>query len=87
MGANFAAKWAEGELTEGIQRHALPSQGFNPRKLSSASVLRARARGTALYDSNIRKRWHRVSANLGLASMPWHNVRHSAAAIMLAQGV
>jgi integrase len=25
------------------------------------------ARGTALYDSNIRKHWHRVSANLGLA--------------------
>ena len=45
------------------------------------------ARGTALYDSNIRKHWHRVSANLGLASMPWHNLRHSAATIMLAQGV
>ena len=39
-------------------------------------------RGTALYDSNIRKHWHRVSANLGLASMPWHNLRHSAATIM-----
>ena len=45
------------------------------------------ARGTALYDSNIRKHWHRVSANLGLPSMPWHNLRHSAATIMLAQGV
>ena len=38
-------------------------------------------RGTALYESNIRKHWHRVSANLGLASMPWHNLRHSAATI------
>ena len=45
------------------------------------------ARGTALYDSNIRKHWHRVSSNLGLAPMPWHNLRHSAATIMLAQGV
>ncbi len=45
------------------------------------------ARGTALYDSNIREHWHRVSANLGLPSMPWHNLRHSAATIMLAQGV
>jgi integrase len=45
------------------------------------------ARGTALYDSNIRKHWHRVGANLGLPSMPWHNLRHSAATIMLAQSV
>jgi len=28
-----------------------------------------------------------VSANAGLAQMPWHNLRHSAATIMLAQGV
>jgi integrase len=40
------------------------------------------ARGTALYDSNIRKHWRRVSANLGLPSMRWHNPRHSAATIM-----
>ena len=40
-----------------------------------------------MYDSNIRKHWHRVSANLGLPSMPSHNLLHSAATIMLAQGV
>ena len=44
-------------------------------------------RGTALYDSNNPKHWHRVSSNLGLPSLPWHNLRHSAATIMLAQGV
>ena len=28
-----------------------------------------------------------MSSNLGLPPMPWHNLRHSAATIMLAQGV
>jgi hypothetical protein len=35
----------------------------------------------------VRSHWHRVSANLGPASMPWHNLRHPAATTMFAQGV
>ena len=45
------------------------------------------SRGTALFDSNIRRHWQKVSSKLGLPPMHWHDLRHSAATIMLAQGV
>ena len=53
------------QAMEALQVHQV-RQNLEGTQGSDDLVFTSRA-GTALYDSNIRKHWHRVSANLGLA--------------------
>lgn len=43
--------------------------------------------GTPLFDTTVRRHWKAIRTELGLPEMHWHDLRHSAAAFMLAQGV
>jgi integrase len=45
------------------------------------------SKGTPLFDTTVRRHWKVTAAKLGLPEMHWHDLRHSAATIMLAQGV
>jgi len=61
---------------------ARTSKGHRATKIWSSRV-----RGHGVVRLEHPQALAQVSANLGLSSMPWHNLRHSAATIMLAQGV
>ena len=43
--------------------------------------------GTPVYDSTIRRHWADVCTKLGIPAMHWHDIRHSAAVLMLNAGV
>jgi len=43
--------------------------------------------GTPVYDSTVRRHWADICERLGIPPMHWHDIRHSAAVLMLQAGV
>jgi integrase len=43
--------------------------------------------GTPIYDSTVRRHWANVCERLNIPDMHWHDIRHSAAVLMLNAGV